>query len=124
MPPYFTFKSHEGRVLWLSGGLVTKVSVPSEALMVKAAIDRDPWFATYRKPLVGSTVRNTGCEASMTPEPAVANGDPATAVNTPELTLNAETSLEPELAEYSRVPVESTAITTGCVPAGNGEPAT
>src|SRR5215472_12116285 len=60
----------------------------------------------------------------MTPEPAVAKGDPATAVSTPELTLNAETSFEPKLAEYRRVPVESTAIATGCVPAANGEPAT
>ncbi len=55
-----------------SGGFVTKVRLPSETLMEKAAIDPDPWFATYRKPFVASTVTYTGCEAVTTPEPAVA----------------------------------------------------
>src|SRR5260370_28640979 len=59
----------------------------------------------------------------MTPEPAVPYGDPVTGVRAPELTGKAETSLEPELAEYSRGPVESTATATGCVPAANEDPA-
>src|SRR5260370_29616801 len=59
----------------------------------------------------------------MTPEPAVPYGDPVTGVRAPELTVKAETSLEPELAEYSRAPVESTATATGCVPAANEDPA-
>src|SRR5260370_38563924 len=59
----------------------------------------------------------------MTPEPAVPYGDPVTGVRAPELTVKAETSLEPELAEYSRAPVESTATATACVPAANEDPA-
>src|SRR5262245_18015606 len=121
---YFVASSAPGVTPRPNGPFVTVVSVPDDALIVNAAMLLEPWFETYRNALVASTVRATGWDGVMTPEPAVAKGDPETGVSAPEVILYAETSLEPLLAEYRNDEVESSATATGCVPAAKGEPAT
>src|ERR1700704_1102854 len=83
-----------------------------------------PVLATYRNVLLTSTIRNDGCGVPVVPVVTTAKGDPVSCVNTPEVVLNAEPSLDPLLAEYTNDPVESTATAAGAVPAEKGDPAT